>query len=350
MPFSNRPTWATDTNFSSGPRSGLPTKLVPPAPGQGLVAGATIPANTTNWILNALTVEDAEVIDDLAAGRFGDGSDGNVTIAAGTTTLTRAMFYGNLTVTGTLRTRGNPVFVRGVLTGSGTIDARGEAGVLGVSGGVPGGASSWERGTAGATGTVAAVDGDAGTNATNSLGGSAGAGGAGSAPPRLAGAAGVATAVVESAGGPGVWRALDRAVLGRTLGASVVVGGAGGGSGAGGVGGAGGGGGDVLGLIVHTWGAFDGIVTARGGAGGNGTTNGGGGGGGGGGVIVIVARRGIVSLTDNGGGEFELVTSLGGVTPSPAQIIVRGGAAGAGIGNGLVGAAGSAGALYLLQG
>src|SRR5271166_403646 len=32
---------------------------------------------------------------------FGDGSDGNVNISSGTTTLTRDMFYNNLTLSGT---------------------------------------------------------------------------------------------------------------------------------------------------------------------------------------------------------------------------------------------------------
>jgi len=347
MPFSDRPTWATDLNFSSGPRSGLPSKLIPPAPAQGFVAGASLPANVLNWLLNTLAAGTAGVIDDLAASRFGDGSDGDVTIGAGTTVLTRAMRYSNLVVTGTLLTRGHPVFVRGVLSGGGIIDARGGAGSFAVAGAVLGGSSSWGRGIAGGIG-VASGDGVAGGAASNSSGGSGGAGGASGGD--VGGAGGVATAVLETAGGPGLWRSLDAAVTGRNLGGATISGGAGGGSGGNAVSGAGGAGGDVLGLIVHTWGAFDGTVTARGGSGGDGQTNGGGGGGGGGGAIVIVARRGLVSLSDLGGGEFSLATSLDGVTPSPAEILVAGGAGGAGAGIGADGVPGSVGRLYIHQG
>ncbi len=48
---------------------------------------------------------------------FGDGSDGNVTITSGTTTLVRDMFYNNLTISGTgsLNPAGFRVFVLGTL-------------------------------------------------------------------------------------------------------------------------------------------------------------------------------------------------------------------------------------------
>jgi hypothetical protein len=48
---------------------------------------------------------------------FGDGSDGNVTINSGTTTLSRDMFYNNLTLSGSgvLNTNGWRVFVAGTL-------------------------------------------------------------------------------------------------------------------------------------------------------------------------------------------------------------------------------------------
>ena len=49
---------------------------------------------------------------------FGDGSDGPVTISSGTTTLTRDMYYSDLTVssTGVLLTAGYRIFVSGTLT------------------------------------------------------------------------------------------------------------------------------------------------------------------------------------------------------------------------------------------
>src|SRR5208337_2981054 len=48
---------------------------------------------------------------------YGDGSDGNVTISSGTTTLTKDMFYNNLTMSGTgqLITAGYRVLVAGIL-------------------------------------------------------------------------------------------------------------------------------------------------------------------------------------------------------------------------------------------
>lgn len=52
---------------------------------------------------------------------FGDGSDGDVTIGAGTTTLTRDMYYNNLVITGTLVTDGWSVFVKNKMSGAGII-------------------------------------------------------------------------------------------------------------------------------------------------------------------------------------------------------------------------------------
>lgn len=55
-------------------------------------------------------------------GAFGDGSDGDVTISS-PTTLTRDMYYDNLTVNDTLTTDGYRVFVKNTLSGNGTIKA-----------------------------------------------------------------------------------------------------------------------------------------------------------------------------------------------------------------------------------
>lgn len=51
---------------------------------------------------------------------FGDGSDGDVTIST-PTTLTRDMYYNNLTVNDTLTTDGYRIFVKDTLDGTGTI-------------------------------------------------------------------------------------------------------------------------------------------------------------------------------------------------------------------------------------
>ena len=60
---------------------------------------------------------------------FGSGLDGDVTIASNTT-LTRDMWYNNLTVNSSrnLITDGFRVFVRGILTLTGSIIANGSAG------------------------------------------------------------------------------------------------------------------------------------------------------------------------------------------------------------------------------
>src|SRR5574343_1661756 len=69
-----------------------------------------------------------------ASGWFGDGADGDVTIGAGTTTLTRDMFYDTLTVPAgaTLKTNGWAVYCKTALDGDGTISADG-ASVTGTS-------------------------------------------------------------------------------------------------------------------------------------------------------------------------------------------------------------------------
>ena len=48
---------------------------------------------------------------------LGDGSDGNATISSGTTTLSRDMFYNNLTIngTGSIDTNNFKIFIKGVL-------------------------------------------------------------------------------------------------------------------------------------------------------------------------------------------------------------------------------------------
>ena len=73
---------------------------------------------------------------------YGDGSDGDVTIA-GTVTLTRDMYYNNLVIpTATiLDPAGYRFFVKGTMSGTGTIRRNGNAG----------GNATTTGGTAGAT-------------------------------------------------------------------------------------------------------------------------------------------------------------------------------------------------------
>jgi len=230
---------------------------------------------------------------------FGDGSDGDVTIAS-TTTLTRDMYYNNLTVNSgiALNTNGYRIFVKGTLTNNGYIQNNGSNGVPGnpyygspgyggaagtLGGGGTGGYQFgyWDeypcytspggggggivliiaktvtnngtiRANGGSAGNVTTSqnnsgNGPAGTSMTSSFGGAGGAGG--SSGSYTGGSGGTVTAPTATQGGI---RALPFAILLRD-GTTLFTGGAGGGGG----------------------GAYDGYYAS-------------GGGGGGGGAVVIV--------------------------------------------------------------
>jgi hypothetical protein len=103
-------------------------------------------------------------------GNFGDGSDGDVTIGAGTTTLTRDMYYNNLVVTGTIFTAGWRIFVKETISGAGIIDFSGNPGGNGGNG-----QYNVTHGAAGAapttyTGYFSNIAGAAGYSAGSSLG------------------------------------------------------------------------------------------------------------------------------------------------------------------------------------
>jgi len=84
------------------------------------------------------------------SGFFGDGSDGDVTIVAGTTTLSKDMVYNNLTIQagGILKPAGYRIFVKGTLTiaAGGSINDNGND----ASGSTAGALLSSPRGTLGA--------------------------------------------------------------------------------------------------------------------------------------------------------------------------------------------------------
>lgn len=258
--------------------------------------------------------------------RFGDGSDGDVTIS-GDTTLTNDMNYRNLTIDGgvTLRTAGYSVRVSGTLVNNGTISVaggNGGNGSTGIGAGGAGGVQAYpgHRYTLGMATAGGDGEGTSGTGTANGTGGTAGAseltvtyaprilraGGGGGG----GGAHGVADSAVKNSAGP---------LAGARGGAGGAATGAGASSRRGAGGGAGGG-------VIEIW-AYTinnaGTITANGGDGGNGVTSteaSGNGGGGGGGCIQIF---------------YHAVTGSGLGTRT-----VAGGAAGTG-GNG--GAAGSSG-------
>ncbi len=356
--------------------------------GQG---GATFGENIAGGSTANNGCSDSAVVTRFLRDRFGDGSDGNVTIS-GNTTLTSDMYYDDLIVDNgfTLNAAGFRIFVKGTLTNNGTISRAGNAGGNGedaasgshtaTSGGTAGaalaagylnGAIAGVAGGGGAAGGVGPSAGSNGSNGnaqTNSLGGNGtngvggGAGGAdASANPGSAGGSGgtggTATAATSS---PKTYSELVTMRNFEPASPSKFNSGAGGaGSGGGGGGhygsvsgfagngGGGGGSGGSGGLMVLfariIINSATGVISVKGGAGGDGgngsaatgTDNGGGGGGGGGtggsgGIMMLVYN----SLTDSGS-----ITVAGG----------DGGAVGAlGVGtgggvNGVAGTVGSAG-------
>jgi hypothetical protein len=253
---------------------------------------------------------------------FGDGSDGNVTIA-GSVTLSRDMFYNNLTISSTaaLNTNGYRIFVAGILNltsaPAGSIFANGNVGVQGTgspgAGGTAASGNSVGGSQAGSSGGAQNNSGPASpgvnipalTNQTGGAGGIGGASGAGTT-----GAGGAAGTV-----GTSTRFYIRRWETNPLLGATLLVGGQGGsgsggsgyGSGGNGTGGSGGGsGGGIVWISANTINRSSATVPsaiqANGGAGaagynGGGTAGGTGGGGGGGGGWIYLAYSALTGST-----------------------------------------------------
>lgn len=249
---------------------------------------------------NGYVLKDLRVFMEKTSVSFGDGSDGDVTIS-GTTTLTRDMFYNNLTVNGTLVTDGYRVYVKETLDGTGTIDfGSPNNGTGGINGGTaPGGAETGHgifRGGRGGHGGTNGNDVGESPTSTHAAGVAGGYGGHGGNSGDNAFAGGVPTASMGQA--PNLSRL--GMISGVDVSASGVgpyigsVGGGGGGGGGGGDhsgGGGGGSGGGLVWIAAKIWaGSF--TIKSIGGNGGNGNTlgfaAGAGGGGGGGGVAVVL--------------------------------------------------------------
>jgi len=311
------------------------------------------------------------------AGMYGAGTDGNVTISSGTTTLTRDMYYNTLTMTGgKINPAGYRIFVNdtfdisGYTTGGPAIErlAGTAAGVtVGVgSAAVAGGAGGYV--TVSATGYQGG-DGTAGGAITGNggAGGASGAGGNGQAhdyspitdPGYLAGtsgAAGTLTAIPIYRRIPYLTSGPSTLIVGGGRGASGGGGGAGAGnpigkeplhSATGGIGGTGGTGGGVLDMvckIFKTSGSNPaGLITASGGAASAGATGvngggvptaysgggGGGAGGGGGWIFFCYAIRngtGVSNLFNANGG----AGANGGNSGGGTAVVGNGGAGGSG--------------------
>ena len=273
---------------------------------------------------------------------FGDGSDGDVTIST-PTTLTRDMYYDNLTVNSTLHTGGYRIFVKGTIDGTGTIDNDGNnGGDAGAStaGGVAGAAvEGWFVNIAGVVGGVGAASGansvvpPTGLREYNSAseadGGNSGNGGGDNnadGGPYPGSVGGLADALQHKFGimrgwtitGEDRFNPSNPAAYAQQFigGAASGAGGRGGlgygtgGSGAGAGGGGGGAGGGVVAIFANIWaGTF--TISSKGGDGGNGGTpsvggGGGGGGAGGGGFAYVVF--GVKTWT----GSFVVTSGIGG--------------------------------------
>jgi hypothetical protein len=291
-----------------------------------------IGSGATGW--NGLTDIGATgaTAEDVIYTSFGDGSDGDVVISSGTTTLVRDMYYNNLKISGSgkLIPAGYKIFVKNLLDLSeaqaSAIDGNGTNGNNAsgaTAGAVPAApvAGSVNRGgqaTAGTTGTTAAGT-QAGTSAAvTGNGGASGAGGAGGAGTNAGGASRTATTPT------GMYLRHHETKFWR--GATVLGGGAGGpggsaGGGSGttvaGGGGSGGNGGDFIAIYARYLKRSEtcpqGVISVNGGNGGNGgngssgNTGGGGGAAGGGGGYIYMVYEGLVGtkarkfLRANGG-------------------------------------------------
>ena len=286
---------------------------------------------------------------------FGDGSDGASTTVSGTTTLSRDMYYTNLTINSgaAIDPAGFKIYVSGTLLNNGYINSYGNSGGAGGNGGV-GGAG------AGAAGGAAGTAGTAGTAGAALAGGTLGGTVAGPAGRTQAGGAGGNSQLVggSAAGIAGVTQAVTSCIGSAAVNASGVTGGTGGtgGTGSGGAFGVGGTGAGAVGGVAGTCSSFTRLfvypnwsnmyefatttITAyttsppsgTGGAGGGGGGGGGGAGGGGGG--------GGSGGSGGSGSAGRVIAIYASILTNNGTILSRGGngAAGGNGGNGGVGA------------
>lgn len=322
-------------------------KLIEASP----VASAIPFDNSTNGFASQDTqgaIEELLLVANLSL-FYGDGSDGDLVLSAGTTNLTRDMFYNSVTISGSavINTSGFTIFCKGTFNKSGATSSVQNNGAVGgaASGqtaGVPGVASpgvSLGGSTAGGAGGLGGNNSGIGAVGVSSpsvtgygaLGGNGGQGGQ-NAAAAVGAVGGTSSAYVYYP--ERVVRVTHDIITGFKLAGQ---GGSGGGGGrssglaqAGG-GGAGGSGGGVVSIFCKTFIDTSTLgIRALGGAGGNGGnapsgTGGGGGGGagGGGGFVYIIGLDVTLGPISVAGGTF--------------------GTGGTGLGGGATGASGTAG-------
>lgn len=259
---------------------------------------------------------------------FGDGSDGSVTIS-GNTTLSRDMYYQNLTINSgiTLDTANYRIYATGTVNIIGTIDNSGDNGGAGGAGG-SGAVSAGAAGTAGATSTIIA----SGSLPSNAPGRAGGAGGAGAGQGHGGGGGG------GGAGASGGIIAIYAKTI--TIGASgsiTSLGGNGGAGGAGGVsGGTGGNGVGPAGVIggdgfstTTSMGVAGRAKSGSNGAGGAGSGNQGGSGGATGTAGSVTASKNLPRSAYNAQGLFEVIS----MTPNKSSASSISGSGGGGGGS-----------------
>lgn len=338
--FSSSTAFAIPSSLASSTASST-TIVVATKSSTGKIDPSFLNGSTESYTFNGTTTLATTTINGTLSfsgfglnGAFGDATDGNVTISAGTTTLSRDMYYDNLTVTGVLQTNGYKVYVANTISGTGVvtwgIPNNGSNGNVG-SGGSGTGGSGASMTSGGFFGNVAGTNGGNGSTGSscqngtaqsalsNSIGAKGGVGGTGTCTGGTVGN----TSYMQK---PGIlsWNTIagiDLSSLGTTTAYQSGNGGSGGGGGnsnsSGFNNGGGGGGGASCGTIfiaAKTWG---GSFTIRciGGNGGQGAdTNhssntgyagGGGGGGAGGNSYVIYDQKtwsGSYQLTGGSGG------------------------------------------------
>jgi len=122
---------ATGAEAAASTQSGTLGRLVLPAT---LATSTWNPSTNANRVIvsgSGGTIDNNFIATStiLASNTFGPGTDGDVIVAAlSTTTLTRDMYYNNLTVNGSIVTGGWRVFVKDTVSGTGNFTATGTPG------------------------------------------------------------------------------------------------------------------------------------------------------------------------------------------------------------------------------
>ena len=276
---------------------------------------------------------------------FGDGYDGASTTVSGTTTLSRDMYYTNLTINSgaAIDPAGFKIYVSGTLLNNGYINSYGNSGGAGGNGGVGGNGSGGGGGAGGTAGT-------AGVGGVAIAGGTLGGVAAGTVGQTRTGATGGNLQSVggSAAGIAGVTQAITSCIGSASANASGVTGGNGGtggtGSGAGfGVGGTGAG---AVGGVAGTCSSFTRLfvypnwsnmyefatttITAYTTSPPSGTSGGGGGGGGGGGNTGAGGGGGGSGGSGGGGTSGRIIAIYASILTNNGTILSRGGNGGNG--------------------